>query len=154
MKLKPIHILLVEDNPGDVELVFASFEGTELVNNLYVVEDGQEALDYVFKRGPYTETDRPDIVLLDINLPKIDGIKVLKQIKENSETKMIPVVILTSSEADKDIINSNANFASSYITKPVNVENFLDIAQSIELLWQPDVTLPSNENSDKNKLLK
>ena len=146
MTCQPIKILLVEDNPGDVELMLAAFEEAKLSNSLNVAEDGQEALDYIFQRGEHQNTPQPDIVLLDINLPKVNGIEVLKQIRQDESTKSIPVVMLTSSEADRDIISSYAHFANSYITKPVDIPKFLLVAQSIDNFWLAIVKRPDTDH--------
>src|ERR1700733_14863801 len=114
-----IEILLVEDNEGDIELTREAFKDSKVRNNIHVVRDGQAALDFIYRKNPYENAVRPDVVLLDINLPKKDGKKVLKNIKNDPVFKQIPVVILTSSEAEKDIVKSYELHANCYIAKPV-----------------------------------
>ncbi|HOP09699.1 MAG TPA: response regulator [Candidatus Methanofastidiosa archaeon] len=138
----PIEILLVEDNPGDVRLTIEGFKESRINNNLNVVNDGEQALDYLFKRGDYAKAKRPDLILLDLNLPKIDGREVLKKIKEDATLKLIPVVILTTSQADKDINSSYENYANCYISKPVDFDQFVNVVKSIKDFWMTIVKLP------------
>jgi len=130
-----VKILLVEDNPADIELTKEAFEISHLGNDLFVVEDGQEALDYLFKRNGFEDAERPGIVLLDINLPHINGFEVLKTIKENEQLKTIPVIMLTSSDDDKDIFKSYENYCSGFISKPVSIDSFIDVANRVEGFW-------------------
>jgi two-component system, chemotaxis family, response regulator Rcp1 len=139
---RPIEILLVEDNPGDVRLTREALKEGKVVNNLQIVEDGEEALSYLRRQGPYTQATRPDLILLDLNLPKKSGREVLAEIKEDPDLRRIPVVILTVSEAEQDIIKSYNLHANCYITKPVNLEQFMDVVQSIENFWLTVVMLP------------
>jgi len=139
---RPIEILLVEDNPGDVRLTMEALKEGKVVNNLQTVGDGEEALSYLRRQGPYTQTTRPDLILLDLNLPKKSGREVLAEIKEDPDLKRIPVVILTVSEAEQDIIKSYNLHANCYITKPVNLEQFIEVVKSIEDFWLTVVMLP------------
>lgn len=139
---RPIEILLVEDNPGDVRLTMEALKEGKVVNNLQTVGDGEEALAYLHRLGPYTQATRPDLILLDLNLPKKSGREVLAEIKADPDLKRIPVVILTVSEAEQDIIKSYNLHANCYITKPVNLEQFMEVVQSIENFWLTVVMLP------------
>lgn len=138
----PIEILLVEDNPGDVRLTKEALKEGKVVNNLHTVGDGEEALAYLRRQGPFTQATRPDLILLDLNLPKKSGREVLAEIKKDPDLKRIPVVILTVSEAEQDIIKSYNLHANCYITKPVNLEQFMEVVQSIENFWLTVVMLP------------
>ncbi|MCM8539732.1 MAG: response regulator [Lentisphaeraceae bacterium] len=139
---RPIEILLVEDNPGDVFLTKKAFENSKLANHLIVATDGEMALQMLRKEGEYKNHITPDIILLDLNLPKIDGKEVLEDIKNDEELRKIPVVILTSSNAEKDILMSYELHANSYVVKPVDFSKFLDIVDSIESFWFTIVVLP------------
>ncbi|MCM8528903.1 MAG: response regulator [Lentisphaeraceae bacterium] len=139
---RPIEILLVEDNPGDVFLTKKAFETSKLANHLVVAPDGEVALKMLKKEDEYEAQPTPDIILLDLNLPKVDGKEVLEAIKEDEKLRKIPVVILTSSNAEKDILMSYELHANSYIVKPVDFSNFLDIVNSIESFWFSIVVLP------------
>jgi two-component system, chemotaxis family, response regulator Rcp1 len=139
---KPIDILLVEDNPGDVRLTQEAFKEGKVVNNLHVVQDGEQALDFLRRKGKFAETPRPDLILLDLNLPKIDGRAVLAEIKTDPELRRIPVVILTTSKAEEDILRTYDLHANCYITKPVELDEFIAIAHSIENFWLSIVKLP------------
>lgn len=139
-------ILLVEDNEGDIELTKEAFDEAKFRNNLHVVEDGDEALDYLFKRNGYENAVIPDIVLLDLNLPGTDGREVLEIIKAEPLLKRIPVIILTSSQADKDVIESYDLYANCYIVKPVSALKFMDVVRSVENFWVDIVCLPSNKS--------
>ena len=140
--IKPIEILLVEDNEGDVFLTRRAFEKAKLANNIEVAADGEIAMDMLRRQGEYSTLSKPDIVLLDINLPKKDGKQVLKEMKEDEELRRIPVVILTSSQAEQDVIKSYDEHASSYIVKPINLEKFRDVVTAIEDFWFSVVVLP------------
>jgi chemotaxis family two-component system response regulator Rcp1 len=139
---RPIEILLVEDNPGDVRLTKEALKEGKVMNVLNTVGDGEEALAYLRRQGAYAQATRPDLILLDLNLPGRSGREVLAEIKEDSELKRIPVVILTISEAEQDIIKSYNLHANCYITKPVNLEQFIDVVKSIEDFWLTVVMLP------------
>ncbi|MEM7655501.1 MAG: response regulator, partial [Bacteroidota bacterium] len=139
-----MHILLVEDNPGDVRLTQEALKEGNLNHTLQldVVPDGEEALLYLSQEGKYANTQLPDIIFLDLNLPRKDGREVLQQIKEDPKWKMIPVVVLTTSEADQDILKSYELHANCYITKPVDINQFIEVVKSIENFWFHVVKLP------------
>ena len=143
--MKPIHILLVEDNEGDVFLVKEAFEEGKIINKISVTRDGKEAMDFLDKKGKYENIQLPDLILLDINLPKKNGHEVLEYIKEKDELKQIPVIMLTTSSSEKDILLSNKNHANCFITKPVDVDHFLKVIYSIENFWVNIVKLPSKK---------
>ena len=143
MNSRTIEILLVEDNPGDARLTREAFHEGRLLNNLSVVTDGVEALAYLRQEGKYANSTRPDLVLLDLNLPKKDGREVLAEIKADDHLKMIPVVVLTTSTAKEDVTTAYGSHANCYITKPVDLDQFLRVAQSIENFWLTLVRLPS-----------
>ena len=130
-------ILLVEDNPDDEMMALRALTKGNIVNKTEVVRDGQEALDYLFYKGKYQEREsgNPQVILLDLKLPKVDGLEVLKQIRANDSTKLIPVVILTSSNSEKDILTSYADGANSYLVKPVDINEFSKIIQHFLLYW-------------------
>lgn len=140
--LKPAEILLVEDNPADVRLTMEVLKDVKLCNNISVVNDGVQALDFLYRRGEYGSAARPDIILLDLNLPRLDGREVLERIKGDDSLKQIPVVVLTTSSAEQDILKSYALHANCYITKPVDLEQFTKVVTSIEEFWFSIVKLP------------
>jgi CheY-like chemotaxis protein len=140
----PIEILLVEDNPGDVRLTTEALKEGRVLNNLSIVSDGVEAMAYLRKEGKYSNSVRPDLILLDLNLPKKDGREVLKDIKEDDKLKAIPVVVLTVSKAEEDILKSYNLHANCYITKPVDLEQFIKVAKSIQDFWLTIVKLPKS----------
>lgn len=140
---RQIEILLVEDNEGDVGLVEEVFQEAKIRNNLNIAEDGEEAMLFLRKEGKFSDVPSPDIILLDLNLPGKDGREVLKEIKEDNELKRIPVVILTTSKAEEDVLKSYNLHANSYITKPVDFDQFLKVIKSIENFWLDIVKLPS-----------
>ena len=137
-------ILLVEDNEGDIELTREAFEDARFRNNLHIAEDGDVALDYLFKRNGYEDAVKPDIILLDLNLPSTDGKEVLQTIKADPILRRIPVIVLTSSQADKDVVESYDLHANCYIVKPVNATKFMKVVQNVENFWVDIVCLPSN----------
>jgi len=139
---RPIEILLVEDNPADVRLTMEILKETKVRNTLTVAADGIEALDLLRRNGRYAHAMRPDLILLDLNLPKKDGREVLAEIKTDPDLKRIPVVILTSSKAEEDIFKSYNLYANCYVTKPVGLEQFVKVVKSIENFWLTIVTLP------------
>ncbi len=137
-----IHILLVEDNPGDVRLTQEAMKEHKVLNSLAVAYDGEEALDYLYRRGPHANAPRPDVIILDLNLPKKDGREVLAEIKEDPALKRIPVVILTSSREEQDVIASYNLHANCFITKPIDMEQFIHVVRSINEFWFTVVKLP------------
>jgi chemotaxis family two-component system response regulator Rcp1 len=139
---RSIEILLVEDNPSDVRLIQEAFKEVKLRNCLNVVWDGEEGWAFLRQEGIYHDAPKPDLILLDLNLPKMDGRELLEQIKKCPKLHYIPVVILTSSKAEEDIIRSYDLHANCYITKPVDLDQFLHIVQSIEQFWLTIVRLP------------
>jgi len=141
---KPIEILLVEDNPGDVRLTQEALKDAKVLNKLHVVNDGIDAMAFLRQRGKYLNTVRPDLVLLDLNLPRKDGREVLAEIKVDPDLKRIPVVILTMSKAEEDIIKTYELHANCYITKPVDLGRFLEVVKSIKDFWLTVVKLPPN----------
>jgi chemotaxis family two-component system response regulator Rcp1 len=140
---KRVEILLIEDNPGDVRLTTEALHDGKFYNNLSIVGDGEEALAYLRKRGQYVKAIRPDLILLDLNLPKKDGRQVLEEIKADKDLKRIPVVILTTSRAEEDIFKAYNFFANCYITKPIMFDEFIKVVKSIEDFWLTVVKLPS-----------
>ena len=142
MGVKPIEILLVEDNPGDVRLTKEALVDGKVFNNLSVVIDGQEAMDFLRKKGKYAKAIRPDLILLDLNLPKKDGREVLQEVKSDPKLKKIPIVVLTTSQAEQDIMTSYEHHANCYITKPVDFGQFIKVVRSVENFWFSIVTLP------------
>ncbi len=143
--VKPVDILLVEDNSGDADLAREALEDSKLKNNLYVTADGEEAMDFLYKKGKHADKPRPDLIILDLNLPKKDGREVLAEIKNDDDLKRIPVVILTSSKAEEDIIKTYNLHANCYITKPIDLEQFLVVVKTIENFWLSIVVLPNIE---------
>ncbi len=141
-RTQAVEILLVEDNPGDVRLTFEALKESKILNNLNVVSDGIEALDYLFKKGKYKDQPHPDLILLDLNLPKKDGREVLAEIKEEKDLRRIPVVVLTNSEAEEDILKTYGLHANCYITKPVGIEQFIKVVKSVGDFWFSIVKLP------------
>lgn len=137
-----IHILLVEDNPGDIRLTKEVLKEGKIRNDLSVVTDGEEALLFLKKEGKYKDARPPDIILLDLNLPKKDGRQVLAEIKADPILMLIPVIVLTTSSAEKDILNMYAIHANCYITKPVDFDQFINVVRSIENFWLSIVKLP------------
>jgi len=132
---QPVEILLAEDNPGDVKLTRKALDKGQVLNNLHVVNDGIEAMDFLQSRGEYADSPRPDLVLLDLNMPRMSGRDVLEEIKTDAELKRIPVVILTSSAAEEDIVQSYDLHANAYLTKPVDFDGFMDVISRIEEFW-------------------
>lgn len=141
----PIDILLVEDNPGDARLTQEALREGKVYNTLYVVEDGEEAISFLQRTGEYTDCPKPDLILLDLNLPKKNGIEVLREIKKDDELKLIPTVILTTSNAEEDILASYSLYANCYITKPVDLPQFYEVIKSVEDFWFTVVKLPRAE---------
>jgi len=146
---QPIEILLVEDNPGDVRLTLEALKEGKVLNNLSVVGDGVEALAFLRREGKNGDAPYPDLILLDLNLPKMNGYEVLRKIKEDPSLRRIPVVILTVSKDEEDILKSYDLHANCYITKPVNLDQFINIVESIEDFWLTIVKLPPAPNDRK-----
>ncbi len=142
--VRPIEILLVEDNPGDVRLTKEALKEGKVVNNLHVVGDGVEALAFLQRAGKYANAPRPDVILLDLNLPRKDGREVLAEVKADEHLRRIPVVVLTVSKAEEDILRTYDLHANCYITKPVDLDQFIKVVKSIEDFWFTIVRLPSD----------
>jgi two-component system, chemotaxis family, response regulator Rcp1 len=141
----PVEILLVEDNPGDVRLTKEALREGKVYNNLHWAKDGVEALEFLRREGKHGKAPRPDIILLDLNLPKKDGREVLEIIKSDERLKHIPVVVLTTSKAEEDVLRSYALHANCYVTKPVDLEKFIVVVKSIDRFWLTVVTLPPSK---------
>lgn len=139
---RPVEILLVEDNPGDVRLTQEALKENKMLNHLSVVVDGEDAISFLRQEGEYATAIRPDLILLDLNLPRKDGREVLAEIKADEHLKRIPVVVLTTSSAEQDILKSYDLHANCYITKPVDLDQFITIVRSIEDFWLTIVKLP------------
>ena len=139
---RPVEILLVEDNPGDVDLTRETLQDSKLLNHMNVVGNGVEAMAYLRRQGKYAEATRPDLILLDLNLPKKDGREVLAEVKADDRLRRIPVVVLTTSSAEQDILQTNDLHANCYITKPVNLDQFSAVVRAIEEFWFTIVKLP------------
>lgn len=137
MTASPVDILLVEDDPADAELTLRALKGRKLTNRIEVVRDGQEALDYLFREGPYADRPRcqPKLILLDLKLPKLDGLEVLSRLKSTPETRTIPVVVLTSSREERDVVESYELGVNSFIQKPVDFDQFVEAVAEVGLYW-------------------
>ena len=142
MSIEPVEILLVEDNPGDVELTLHALQEAKLRNSVSVARDGEEALRFLRREDGYEDAPRPDIILLDLNMPRMDGREVLRAIKEDSGLKRIPVVVLTTSEAEQDVLDAYDYRANAYIVKPIDFHQFFRTIQSLEDFWLAVVRLP------------
>jgi chemotaxis family two-component system response regulator Rcp1 len=140
---KPVEILLVEDNPGDVRLALEALKECKMRNNIAVVKDGAAALEYLHREGSQAGASRPDLILLDLNLPRVDGREVLSQIKSDPDLRRIPVVILTTSKSEEDIIRTYDLHANCYISKPVDMDQFVNVVKKIEDFWFTIVKLPA-----------
>ncbi|WP_373519992.1 response regulator [Aquiflexum sp.] len=138
-----IHILLVEDNEGDIVLTLEAFEEAKIINKISIVRNGQLAIDFLLQKGQYVEAVIPDLILMDINLPRKNGHEVLHFIKSEKKLKHIPVVMLTTSSSEKDVLDAYQNYASCFITKPVDVNDFLKVVSEIESFWVNIVRLPT-----------
>lgn len=141
--MKKVHILLVEDNEGDIILTLDAFQESKIKSTFSVVKNGSDALDFLFKRGDFKDSERPDLILLDINIPIYNGHEVLQQIKNNPDLKRIPVIMLTTSSNPKDINRSYDNHANSYVTKPIEMKEFLDAVLKIKEFWLQLSKLPN-----------
>jgi chemotaxis family two-component system response regulator Rcp1 len=142
---RPAEILLVEDNPGDVRLTQEALKEGKVLNNLHVVEDGVEAMAFLRQEGQYADVPRPDVILLDLNLPRKNGREVLAEVKADEDLRRIPVVILTVSQAEEDILKSYDLNGNCYVTKPLDLDQFIKVVKSIEEFWLTIVTLPPND---------
>ena len=139
---RPIDVLLIEDDPGDELITREAFEHNKLNNTLHVVHDGQEGLDYLYRRGEFANAPRPDLILLDLNLPKYDGRQLLEQVKSDPDLARIPVVVLTTSSAEEDILRSYQLHANAYVTKPVDLDQFINAVRQIDEFFIQVVRLP------------
>jgi CheY-like chemotaxis protein len=146
MIAEPLEILLVEDNKGDIGLITEFFVDTKIRTNLHIAEDGEEAIRFLCGKDQFLGSPLPDIIILDWNLPKKDGSEVLKEIKENNDLKNMPVIILTSSSTEKDILRAYDLHANAYLIKPINFDEFMTVIGSIEDFWLKAVTLPSKKD--------
>ena len=144
---RPIEILLVEDSPSDVELTISALAAAKVINRLSVVEDGVQAIQFLRREGDYAKAARPDLILLDLNLPRKDGREVLAEIKTDEALRAIPVVVLTTSQAEKDVLLAYAHHANCYITKPVDFPQFLQVVEAIEGFWLSVVKLPPEKKA-------
>lgn len=148
---RPIQILLVEDSPSDVAMTVAALREGRIANELYTVGDGEAAMQFLHREGSYGDSPRPDLILLDLNLPKKDGREVLEEVKVDDDLKTIPVVILTTSSAEADVLRSYQLHANAYVTKPVGFEAFLAAVRSIEGFWLSLVRLPEPATASKRE---
>ena len=139
---EPVEILLVEDNPGDARLAEEALKESKVRNNLYHVKDGVEAMQFMRQQAEYASVPPPDLILLDLNLPRKDGREVLAEIKEDPELRLVPVVVLTTSEAERDLVKSYDLHANAYIVKPIDLDRFIEVVQAIESFWFTIVKLP------------
>ena len=144
MRIKPIEILLAEDNPGDARLTVDGFKDAKVRNNISIVEDGKEALAYLRQEGRYANAVFPDLILLDLNMPKLDGREVLTEIKADERLRQIPVLVFTVSSAEKDILEAYDLQANAFITKPIDLDEFITVVKSLELFWLTIVKLPQS----------
>ena len=142
---RPIEILLVEDSPSDTDLTIAALAQAKVCNRLSVVEDGVQAMEFLRRLGSYAQAPRPDVILLDLNLPRKDGREVLAEIKADENLKAIPVVVLTTSQAEKDVLQAYSLHANCYVTKPVGFQQFLEVVKAVEGFWLTVVKLPAEK---------
>ncbi len=145
--MKSVEILMAEDSPSDAELAKEALKNGMLDVCMNIVTDGEEAINYLFRKGQYKNATRPDLILLDINMPKKSGLEVLAEIKKDEDLKRIPVVMLTTSEDERDIAQSYEQYASCFITKPVNFQSFQEIVRQLKSFWFTIVTLPPKSNN-------
>ena len=143
--VKPVEILLVEDNPGDARLTIEAMREAKVRNRLHVVEDGVEAMEYLRRQGRFIDALRPDLILLDLNLPRKDGSEVLAEVKSDPDLKRIPVVVLTTSRNEEDVLRAYDLHANCFITKPIDLDQFMKVVKSIVDFWLTIVKLPPNE---------
>lgn len=144
--VNPVNILLVEDNEGDVVLIQAAFEESKLSNTIHIARDGEQGLDFVYQRNGFENTPRPDLILLDLNMPKINGRQVIEDLKSNEEYVQIPIIVLTSSEAEIDVEQSYDLGANCYVVKPLSFDKFSFVIHQIETFWSLIVQLPRKRN--------
>jgi len=142
MVTAPVEILLVEDNPGDIRLIMEYFKGTDISHNIVVAQDGQTALQILKQEEEFADMKRPNLIILDLNLPRINGIEVLKEVKKDDELKVIPIIILTTSRKEEDIMETYQNNVNAYLTKPVDLDQYGQIISSIQDFWLNKVKLP------------
>jgi CheY-like chemotaxis protein len=145
---EPIEILMVEDNPRDARLAEEALKDSKVKNNLYHVKDGMSAMRFLYQEAEYAHAPHPDLVLLDLNLPRKDGREVLEEIKEDPELKLIPVVVLTTSEAERDLVRTYGLHANAYVVKPIDLDRFIEVVQAIEDFWFAIVKLPPKTESE------
>lgn len=145
---KDVRILLVEDNEGDIVLTLEALKEAKINNNVDVVRDGGKVIQFLKKQGEFSHAITPDLILLDINLPKVDGMEVLANIKNDDVLKIIPVVMLTTSDSEKDILESYHNHANCYITKPVGLQNFMNVIDTVKEFWGNIVQLPRKHGTE------
>jgi len=138
----PVEILLVEDNPGDIRLIMEYFKGTDISYNIVVAKDGQTALQILKQEDEYADMKRPNLIILDLNLPRINGIEVLKEVKKDDDLKIIPIIILTTSRKEEDIMETYQNNVNAYLTKPVDLDQYSQVISSIQDFWLSKVKLP------------
>lgn len=138
-------ILLVEDSPSDVLMTREALQSAKVLNNLHVVEDGVQAMDFLYRRGDYASAPQPDLILLDLNLPRKSGLEVLAEVKADAKLRSLPIVVLTTSKAEEDIVRAYGLHANSYVTKPVDFSSFASVIRSIEHFWFAVVTLPNRD---------
>ncbi|MEI7848033.1 MAG: response regulator [Chloroflexota bacterium] len=141
-KNTPFHILMIEDNPGDIRLTREVLSDATIPNNLWAVKDGEEALQFLSQTHEFINAPRPDLILLDLNLPRMSGLDILENIKSDENLRTIPVVILTTSQSEQDILSGYQRFANAYITKPVSLDQFNRIIQAVESFWLDTARLP------------
>jgi len=149
--MKEVRILLVEDNEGDIVLTLKALKKAHVNNEIDVVRDGEQALQFLHKQDPYLDAETPGLILLDINLPKVDGMEVLAEIKKHEHLRVIPVVMLTTSDSEKDIMQSYQHYANCFITKPVNFGKFIDVVQTIKEFWISIVQLPKTPEDEERQ---
>lgn len=145
IQTRPIQILLVEDSPSDAKLTISALKLAKVANELHHVEDGVQAMEFLGRKGKYEKSPRPDLILLDLNLPRKDGREVLEEMKANPDYNSIPVIVLTTSSAEQDVLRSYQLHCNCYVTKPVNFDRFLECVRSIEHFWLSVVVLPLKE---------
>ena len=146
-RVKPVEILLIEDNPVDIRMTQEAFKDYRVANNLHSVTDGEAGMDFIYQRGKYKDAPRPDLILLDLNLPKKDGRAILDEVKANPKLRAIPIVVLTTSELDEDMMGSYCRNANAFITKPIDFDDFVTMMRSIGDFWLTFVRLPTERIS-------